>query len=241
MKSDSNLDGAKSVNAHMPRFSVQKVLERPNAQARVMSKAEEVANTISHGAGLLAAIVGVPYLVWRAVLESDAAGIVGVSVFGGSLVLVYLMSTLYHAWPRGRAKQVFRLLDHMAIFLLIAGTYTPFTLTALRGGWGWTLFGTVWGLAFAGVIFKAIFRTRYPAISVCLYLGMGWLAVAAIKPLWEALPAWGFFWLIAGGLSYTVGVAFYALERIRFFHLAWHIFVLAGSACHFFAVLRYAL
>ena len=206
---------------------------------RPQSLGEEIANSVSHAVGLLAAVVAIPVLVLSAVRRGDAAGIVGASVFAATMVLLYLTSTLYHALPRNRAKRVFRVLDHGAIFLLIAGTYTPFTLGVLRGTWGWTLFGLVWGLAAAGVVLKAVGGVRYPILSTCLYLGMGWLVLIAVRPLWLRMPPSGLLWLLAGGLAYTAGVAFFAAERIRYSHFVWHLFVLAGTACHFLAVLWY--
>ena len=152
-----------------------------------------------------------------------------------------MASTLYHALPRRQAKRVFQVLDHSAIFLLIAGTYTPFTLGVLRGAWGWTLFGIVWSLAVLGVIFKAVGGIRYPRASTTLYISMGWLALIAIRPLWLRLPVSGWLWLLAGGLAYTAGVAFYASHRMRYGHFVWHLCVLVGTACHFCAVLWYAV
>jgi hemolysin III len=139
-----------------------------------------------------------------------------------------------------RAKRLLQVLDHGAIYLLIAGTYTPFTLGVLRGGWGWTLFGLIWGLAVAGVVLKVIGGIRYPRLSTSVYLAMGWLVLIAAKPLWLRVPAWGLVWLAAGGLAYTVGVAFYSANRLRYGHFVWHLFVLAGTGCHFVAVLLYA-
>jgi hemolysin III len=204
------------------------------------SLGEEIANSVSHGVGLLAAIVAAPILIVAAVWRGGAAEIVGASIFAATVVVLYSTSTLYHALPESRAKRVFRVLDHGAIFLLIAGTYTPFTLGVLRGAWGWTLFGLVWGLAFAGVALKAAGGVRYPVLSTSLYLAMGWLVLIAVKPLWEGVPMWGLFWLLAGGLAYTVGVAFFAAKRVRYGHFVWHLFVLVGTVCHFIAVLRYA-
>jgi hemolysin III len=154
--------------------------------------------------------------------------------------MLYFTSTLYHALPVNRAKRVFRILDHVAIFLLIAGTYTPFTLGVLRGAWGWTLLGLVWGLALAGIVFKAVGGVRYPVLSTSVYLAMGWLALIAIKPFWHQVPLWGLLWLLAGGLAYTLGVAFFAATRVRYAHFVWHLFVIVGTVCHFIAVLRYA-
>jgi hemolysin III len=204
------------------------------------SLGEEIANSVSHGVGLLAAIVAAPILIVAAVWRGGAAGIVGASIFAATVVVLYSTSTLYHALPESRAKRVFRVLDHGAIFLLIAGTYTPFTLGVLRGAWGWTLFGLVWGLALAGVALKASGGVRYPVLSTSLYLAMGWLVLIAVKPLWDRVPMWGLFWLLAGGLAYTVGVAFFAAKRVRYGHFVWHLFVLVGTVCHFIAVLRYA-
>lgn len=210
------------------------------AEAHAQSRGEEIANSVSHGVGFLAAVAALPILVIAAVGRGYAPGVVGAAVFGTTLVALYLTSTLYHAWPPTRTKRVLRVVDHAAIFLLIAGTYTPFTLGVLRGAWGWTLFGLVWGLALAGVISKVFLGVRYPKISTGVYLAMGWLIVIAVKPLWTQVPAWGLFWLAMGGLAYTLGVPFYAAKTSRFSHFVWHLFVLAGSTCHFFAVLRYA-
>ena len=210
------------------------------SQERSQSFGEEIANSVSHGVGLLAAVAAAPVLVLSAVQHDGAARIVGASVFAASMVLLYLISTLYHALPRNRAKRVFQVLDHAAIFLMIAGTYTPFTLGVLRGTWGWTLFGLVWSLALAGVVLTAVGGVRYPKLRICLYLAMGWLILIAVKPLWLRMPSWGLFWLFAGGIAYTVGVVFYAAKRVCYSHFVWHLFVMAGTACHFIAVLRFA-
>lgn len=207
---------------------------------RTQSIGEEIANSISHGIGLLAAVAAAPVLVHSAVQHDGAARIAGASVFAAAMVLLYLTSTLYHALPNNRAKRVFQVLDRAAIFFMIAGTYTPFTLGVLRGTWGWTLFGLVWGLALAGVILTAAGGVRYPKISTGLYLAMGWLVLIAAKPLWLRMPSWGLFWLSAGGIAYTLGVVFYASKRLRYSHFVWHLFVIAGTACHFIAVLRFA-
>ncbi len=166
---------------------------------------------------------------------------VGASVFAGTVAALYLASTLYHALPTSKAKRVFRVIDHSAIFLLIAGTYTPFTLGVLRGAWGWTLFGVVWSLAVLGVTLKSIAGIRSPRLSTTLYVGMGWCALVAIRPLWDHVPMAGWLWLIAGGLAYTAGIVFYAAERMPYGHFVWHLFVLMGTACHFFAVWSYAV
>ncbi len=207
---------------------------------RPQSPAEEIANGVSHGVGLVAALVAAPVLIVTAARRGGTAAIVGASVFAGTVVLLYLSSTLYHALPRNKAKRVSRVLDHDAIFLLIAGTYTPFTLGVLQGAWGWTLFGLVWSLAVLGIVLKAVRGVRYPVLSTCLYLGMGWLILIAVRPLWLRVPLAGLLWLAAGGLAYTAGVAFFAAERVRFSHFIWHLFVLVGTTCHFFAVLWYA-
>jgi len=220
---------------------VENVIEAPGFPDRPQSFGEEVANSVSHGLGMLAAIGGAPVLIVAAVHRGGAAGIVGASVFAATMVLLYLTSTLYHALPGNRAKRVFQVLDHGAIFLLIAGTYTPFTLGVLRGAWGWTLFGLVWSMALGGVVLKAICGTRHARLSTTLYLAMGWLVIIAIKPLWLHVQPWGLFWLVAGGIAYSAGVAFFAADaRLRYGHFVWHLFVIAGTACHFVAVLWYS-
>ena len=207
---------------------------------RPQSRGEEIANSVSHGIGLLSALVAFPILVTSALNRGDLAGTVGATVFATTMVLLYLASTLFHALPPNRAKRVFQILDHSAIYLLIAGTYTPFTLGVLRGAWGWTLFGLVWGLAVVGTVFKAFGGVRYTTFSTWVYLAMGWLVLIAIKPVWTLVPKWGLFWLVAGGIAYTAGTVFFMAERIRYFHFVWHLFVVAGTACHFIAVLWYA-
>jgi len=209
-------------------------------QERPQSLGEEIANSVSHGLGLSAAVAAFPVLVMAAQARGDTAGIVGASVFATATVLLYFVSTLFHALPRCRAKRVFQILDHSAIYLLIAGTYTPFTLGVLRGDWGWTLFGLVWGMAIAGTVLKALGGVRYTTLSTWTYLAMGWLVVIAAKTVWTLVPGWGLFWLIAGGVAYTAGAVFFMAERIRYFHFVWHLFVVAGTACHFIAVLWYA-
>jgi hemolysin III len=175
-----------------------------------------------------------------AVRHGGAARIAGASVFAVAMLLLYLTSTLYHALPGSRAKQRFRLLDHASIYVMIAGTYTPITLSVLGGTWGWTLFGIVWGLALGGIVLTMAGGVRYPKLRISLYLAMGWLIVVAVKPLWLRMPSEGLLWLSAGGLAYTVGVVFYAAKRVRYGHFVWHLFVIAGTACHFIAVLRFA-
>jgi hemolysin III len=207
---------------------------------RAQSLGEEIANSVSHGTGFLAALIAFPVLLLNANRHGWLA-IVGAAVFAATMALLYLTSTLYHALAPNRAKRVFQILDHGAIYLLIAGTYTPFTLGVLRGPWGWTLFGLIWALAVAGVVLKSVGGVGHPRLSTVLYLAMGWLILIAAKPLWQAMSAWGLFWLAAGGIAYTAGVAFYAADqRMKYAHFLWHLFVLAGTGCHFIAVLRYA-
>jgi len=196
-------------------------------------------NSISHLLGAVLALAGLVVLVVVAARQGDAWKIVSFSLYGATLFLMYGFSTLYHSL-RGRAKTIFRRFDHLAIYLLIAGTYTPFTLVTLRGVWGWSLFGVVWGLAVAGMTLEYLPRRGARILPVVIYLGMGWLALLALRPLLQALPPAGFVWLVAGGLFYTIGVLFYALdERLKHAHGVWHLFVLAGSASHYFAILRY--
>lgn len=212
-----------------------------SASRRAQSREEEIANSVSHGLGLAAALVATPFLIEHAVRRGDAGFVVGTSIFAATMLLLYLASTLYHALPIGSAKRVFRVIEHSAIFLLIAGTYTPFTLGVLRGAWGWTLLALVWSLAVAGVTLKALNRLTHPILTTSLYLLMGWLVVIAAHPLTERVPAPGLLWLVAGGLAYTIGVVFFAFDsRLRYGHFVWHLFVMAGTACHYFAVLWYA-
>jgi hemolysin III len=208
---------------------------------RPQTPGEEIANSASHAVGLLAALVGAPVLIQSAVRGGGPANVVGASVFAATTILLYLSSTMYHAVPHARAKGALRMVDHGAIFLLIAGTYTPFTLGVLRGPWGWTLFGIVWGLAVVGVALKLTTRLHHPVVSTGLYLGMGWLALVAARPFWQRVPLPGLLWLLAGGVAYTVGTAFFAAKRLRYGHLAWHLCVLTGTVCHYFAVLWYAI
>jgi hemolysin III len=208
---------------------------------RAQSFGEELANALSHGGALLLSIAALPVLVVSAADRGEVTGIVAAAIFGSTMVLLYLASTLYHALPEGRAKRVFRVFDHAAIYLLIAGTYTPFTLGVLKGSWGWTMFGVVWGLACAGVVLKSVAVHRFPILSVGLYLGMGWLVVFAADPLFTHVANDGIAWLVAGGLAYTLGVPFFALDkRVPYAHFVWHLFVMAGTFCHFVAVLHYS-
>ncbi|MCW9004016.1 MAG: hemolysin III family protein [Gammaproteobacteria bacterium] len=200
----------------------------------------EKLNSITHLIGAVAALAGCVVLVVFASMQGDPWKIVSFSVYGTTLFLLYLFSTLYHGLE-GNAKKVFRRLDHLAIYLLIAGTYTPFTLVTLNGNWGWSIFGTVWGLALTGMIIEFIPQKKR-IVPVIIYLLMGWICLVALKPLLAALPMTGFWWLLTGGLFYTVGIVFYIFDKkVNHFHGVWHLFVLAGSACHYFTVLLYVL
>ncbi|MDR3719098.1 MAG: hemolysin III family protein [Bryobacteraceae bacterium] len=201
---------------------------------------EEIANSVTHGVAAALSIAALVILVVFAALRGNAWHVVSCAVFGVTLILLYLASTLYHALPPGKAKQVFRILDHASIYLLIAGTYTPFTLVTLRGPWGWSIFGVVWALAVAGVVFQSLLIGRLPALSTTVYVLMGWVVVIAARPLIHALPWGGLLWMLAGGLAYTLGVYFFA-SKTKFAHMVWHLFVIAGSLCHFFAVLFYVI
>ncbi|MBK9550012.1 MAG: hemolysin III family protein [Gemmatimonadetes bacterium] len=207
---------------------------------RPQSRREEVANALTHGTGLALSLVGLPILVLVAARHGDVRQVVACSIFATTLVLLYAASTAYHAVSGDRAKQALRVVDHVAIYLLIAGTYTPFVFGLLRGVLSWTLLGVVWGLAIFGILYKTLLGFRFPRLSTALYIGMGWLAVVAIPPLARAMPPAGLAWLIAGGLCYTGGVVFYVRGHRPYRHAVWHLFVLAGSACHYAAVLGYA-
>jgi len=209
----------------------------------VYTVAEEIAHSVTHGFGVVLSIAGLAALVAVAV-RSGVRAVVACSIFGTSLILLYVASTLYHSIPIPRAKEVLRVLDHSAIYLLIAGTYTPFTLVSLRGAWGWGLFAGIWALALAGIALEwtPLRRLRRMRIAtIVLYLGMGWLVLIAMKPLAQVVPAGGIVLLFLGGVSYTAGVAFYLWRRLPYHHAVWHLFVLFGSVFHFFAVLLYAL
>ena len=202
---------------------------------------EEIAHTITHGIGALLSIAGLAVLVAFASLNGDAWHVVSSSVFGASLVILYSASSLYHGIPHPRAKAVLQQLDHAAIYLLIAGTYTPFLLVSLRGAWGWSLFALIWSLAVAGIVLEFIDSQRFKRLSLGLYLGMGWIVLVAIKPMFDQVAIGGLVLLLLGGLSYSLGVIFYIREQMAYHHAIWHLFVLAGSAFHFFAVLFYVI
>lgn len=208
---------------------------------RQQTRGEEVANSVSHGFGLLAALVSAPILIYATVNQGSLANIVGACVFSLTMAMLYLSSTLYHALPHSRAKRVLAKVDHCAIYLFIAGSYTPFALGVLNGAWGWSLFGVIWALAAFGLLMKVFDRLSHPLLSTGLYLAMGWLVLIAAVPLLERVSVNGVLWLVAGGLAYTGGVVFFLADsRVRFGHFIWHLFVMTGTACHYFAVLWYS-
>ena len=202
---------------------------------------EELANSVSHGIGILLSVVGLVVMVVVASLYASVWHIVSTSIYGSTLVAVYSISTLYHSVRDPKAKNLLKTLDHIAIFLLIAGSYTPFMLVNFRGGWGWSLLGVVWGMAFMGIIFTIFFLARLEWVTLLFYIFMGWLIVITQAPIAEVLAWKGFLWLFAGGCCYTLGVFFFRLHRLRFHHAIWHLFVLAGSACHYYTIMMYVL
>lgn len=200
------------------------------------SPREELANTITHAIGVIAGIAGLILLVATAAAQHDTYNIVGSSVFGASIIFLYTSSTLYHMFRSQRLKRIFRKIDHVAIYLLIAGSYTVFTLSpALRGVWGWSLFGVVWALASVGIILEILFKKRQKVLSIILYVLMGWLVVVSLPYMINAFPHGALLWLFAGGIAYTVGIIFYVVKRIPYNHALWHLFVLAGSTSHYIA------
>jgi hemolysin III len=202
---------------------------------------EEIANAVTHGIGTLLAIAALVLLVIFSSIYGNAWYVVSFSIYGSSLVILYTMSTIYHALPRGKAKDIFEIFDHSSIFLLIAGTYTPFELITLRGSVGWTLFGITWGMAIIGILFKVFFVKKFVVLSTLIYIIMGWMIVFAIKPLFEKLPIDGIVFLVIGGIFYTLGTVFYIRRKMKYHHAVWHLFVIGGSAMHFFAILFYVL
>lgn len=202
---------------------------------------EERWNCVTHGLGAALSVAALSVLVTLASQHGEARHIVTVAVYGASLVLMYLASTFYHAMPPGRAKHWLKVLDHVSIYCLIAGTYTPFLVVLIGGAWGWSLFGVIWGLALAGTVFKLFFVGRYDFVSTMVYVGMGWLVLVGVRPFLMHLPTGALIWLLAGGVAYTGGVVFYLWDHLPFNHAIWHLFVLAGSACHFVAVAGYVL
>lgn len=218
-----------------------KNLDSENEWAQGMLLGDEWANSLTHGLGLFLSFIGFFFLLQIPLYENDFWKIINFSIYGSSLIILYAASTFYHAARRPKLKKLLRLVDHCAIYLLIAGSYTPFTLLVLRESGGWFLFSVIWALAFMGIICKIFFRYRFKILSTCLYLFMGWLVLLAVEPLMENLHINGLYWLIAGGLFYTTGVVFYALDKKKFYHAIWHLFVLGGSACHYFAIWLYLL
>ena len=200
------------------------------------SMGEEIANSVTHGLGFLLSVAACSVLVVLAAQRGTAWHVTSVAIFGASLMLLYAASTIYHALTHKKAKRIFKFLDYSAIYVLIAGSYTPFTLVTLRGGWGWSLFGMAWGLAIAGAVIEVVTRRRYKAVSLAFYLGMGWLLAIAIKPLFSSLETPSLLLLLAGGLAYTGGSVLYAKGSFPYHHAVWHVLVLIGSACHFLAV-----
>ncbi|MEP6732048.1 MAG: hemolysin III family protein [bacterium] len=202
---------------------------------------DELANSLTHGLGLLLSLVGGPVLIVTAAATNDPWRVVAACIYAATLVILYAASTIYHSVRTDRLKEICQRIDHSAIYLLIAGTYTPFTLISLRGAWGWSIFGTVWGLAIIGVILKGSYGARLPTLSTWIYLAMGWAIVVALRPLSSHVDPVGLRWIALGGAFYTGGIVFYVWERVKFSHAIWHLFVLGGSAAHFAAVLWYAL
>ena len=207
----------------------------------VDSQKEEIASAITHGIGVGLSIWALVLLVMKAVDHGNVYHVVSFTIFGSALITVYLTSTLFHAIRARRVKKFFNLMDHAAIYFLIAGTYTPITLGPLRGPWGWSIFGVIWGLAVAGIIFKVFFIGKYRTLSAILYVAMGWAIIVAVKPLLDAMPENGLWLLLAGGLSYSGGVVFYILKNIPYAHSIWHLFVLGGSVCHFLSIYLYVI
>lgn len=210
-----------------------------SAPAAAYPPREELANSLTHGLGVLLSIAGLALLVTFSALRGDAWLVTSSAIYGASLVILYTASTLYHSFRDLEVKRLLRKFDHAGIFLLIAGTYTPFLLVSLRGPWGWSLFGVIWGLAAVGVAMKFWFAGRFRLVSTLIYIGMGWLVLMAVKPLVAAVPRGGIILLVTGGLCYTGGSVFYLWKRLPYHHAIWHLFVLAGSVCHWAAVFVY--
>jgi hemolysin III len=206
---------------------------------RQQSLGEEIANSVTHGIGAALSLVALVLLVYFSSNYGDKWRIVSFTIYGGTLFFLYLASTLYHSFTNPRVKNIFRILDHSSIFLLIAGTYTPVTLVSMRGPWGWTLFGIIWALAIIGIITKLFLIGKYKIVSVIIYLAMGWMIVIAFKPMLQLVPSGLIIWLFIGGICYTLGLIFYASKNVPYFHFIWHLFVLAGSISHFFGMLFY--
>jgi hemolysin III len=209
------------------------------AETHTFSKGEEIANAVTHGIGVLLSIAGLVLLIVFAAFNGTAVHVVSFTIFGSTMVILYSSSTLVHAFPPGRAKDLFEIFDHSSIYLFIAGTYTPFTLLVIKGGLGWTMFGIIWGLAVAGVIFKAYYVKKFLVTSTLLYLLMGWLVILGWNRITANVEYGGIVLLVIGGLCYTIGTIFYMWRGFKYHHMVWHLFVLAGTICHFFCVLLY--
>ena len=205
------------------------------------SFAEELVHAVTHGIGVILSIAGLSWMLYVSINVADPWRIVASSIYGTTLIALFLASTMYHAMYASRHREIFKLLDHCAIYLLIAGTYTPFLLVAMRSDTGWWIFGTIWALATAGIVKKLWFRHRFPKVALASYLAMGWLIVVAAPQMVEAIGPNGMAWVVAGGVAYTAGAIFYAVDRIPFNHAIWHVFVLAGGICHFFGVALHVL
>jgi len=212
---------------------------QPDSLIRMYSRREEILHSLTHGIGVALSLVGLALLLRLAILYGDTYQVVSFSIYGASLLVLYVASTLYHSFERPAVKHALKIVDHAAIFFLIAGTYTPFLLLGVRGVWGWTLLGIIWGLAILGVTLKVLFIRRFQKQMVALYILMGWLSVLALRDLARVIPLGGLVWLAAGGVLYTVGVLFYVQKKTPYTHAIWHLFVLGGSICHYFAVLLY--
>jgi len=205
------------------------------------SVGEEISHAVTHGLGALLSIAGLVVLIVMAATHGTARTVVGVSIFGSCMVILYTASTLYHAMKPERAKEFFKLMDHAAIYLLIAGTYTPFGLVALGGGWGWSTVATVWGLAVLGIIYEVVFKRPWKWLSLAFYLGLGWLLIIPAKPLSAVLPSEAIWLIVWGGVAYSGGAVFYAWRGFRYHHMVWHLFVMAGTALHWYCVMRYVI
>jgi len=215
------------------------IIEIEASHNRQQSLGEEIANSITHGIGVALSIVALVLLVTFASKYGDTWRVVSLSIYGSTLFLLYLASTLYHSFKNKRVKRFFKILDHSSIYLLIAGTYTPVTLVSMRGPWGWTIFGLIWAMAIGGIIAKIFLIGKYKIVSVLLYLTMGWLIVIALKPMLVMVPKGLIIWLFIGGVCYTLGLIFYACKKVPYFHFIWHLFVLGGSISHFWGMLQY--
>lgn len=211
-------------------------------RSRVQDHSEELANFITHSLGIILGVFALYNLVALSAAYGDGWKVVSSVIYGASLIILYTNSSLYHIFRSPRIKRVFHILDHVSIYILIAGTYTPFTLVNIRGGWGWTVFGLIWGFALIGIVFKLFVTGKFEVISTVMYLFMGWLILIALKPIFDNIPFAGFLWLLNGGIFYSAGVIFYATDhKIRYGHAIWHLFVLGGSICHFIAIIMYVL